>query len=80
MLAALDVGRKRLEEPQPQKCEEKFNRQSSWGSPPKAFGNVVAGFSPRRRHCNIVETRAKARDYILSQCSQMTANGFAQKI
>jgi len=26
--------------------------------------NVVAGFSPRRRHCNIVETRAKARDYI----------------
>jgi uncharacterized glyoxalase superfamily protein PhnB len=25
---------------------------------------VVAGFSPRRRHCNIVETRAEARDYI----------------
>jgi enediyne biosynthesis protein E4 len=26
--------------------------------------NVVAGFSPRRRHSDIVETRAKARDYI----------------
>ena len=27
--------------------------------------NVVAGFSPRRRPCEIVETRAKAGDYIL---------------
>ena len=27
--------------------------------------NVVAGFSPWRRHCDIVETRAKARDYTL---------------
>ena len=26
--------------------------------------NVVAGFSPRRRPCEIVETRAKAGDYI----------------
>jgi hypothetical protein len=33
------------------------------------FGNVVAGFSPRRRHCNIVETRAKARDYISNRGS-----------
>ena len=29
--------------------------------------NVVAGISPRRRHCDIVETRAKARDHISKQ-------------